>query len=189
MVPLTVWHTKGTPTDSAGLYREKSQQGEWGNWYWAIDDSKVWVRIPMSVVSLSNGKLNNGDDTNFRAISSTWPVFVLIRPRLGRFFARKHALLLGLTQDEAIQYEGASPICPSSLLVEELFHTELAALSFFHKDYTESSNVASSLDRRVAQDSIATAGQDYLIVTSLSRFGRHSVLRSFVARRTKCTCS
>jgi hypothetical protein len=44
----------------------------------------------------------------------------------------------------------------------------LAALSFFHKDYTESSNLASSLDRRVAQDSIATAGQDYLVVTSLS---------------------
>ncbi|CAG8221974.1 unnamed protein product [Penicillium salamii] len=155
-------------------FTEKSQQGEWSNWYWATDDSKDMTHQSGADTDVrgqfaSNGKLNNGVDTNFRAISSTWPVFGFSYD-LGSVDSSPVSTLfsLGLAQDEAIQYEGASQYAPVASLWRSYFATELAALSFFHKDYTESSNVASSLDRRVAQDSIATAGQDYLIVTSLS---------------------
>ncbi|KAJ5248318.1 hypothetical protein N7497_008379 [Penicillium chrysogenum] len=155
-------------------FTEKSQQGEWGNWYWATDDSKDMTHQSGADTDVrgqfaTTGKLSNGDDTNFRAISSVWPVFGFSYD-LGSVDSSPVSTLfsLGLTQDEAIQYEGASQYAPVPSLWKSYFATELAALSFFHKDYTESSNLASSLDRRVAQDSIATAGQDYLVVTSLS---------------------
>ena len=41
-------------------------------------------------------------------------------------------------------------------------------MTFFYKDYTDASRVASELDARVATDSLAAAGQDYLTITSLS---------------------
>jgi hypothetical protein len=73
-----------------------------------------------------------------------------------------------LTQDEAVQFAGASDYAPLPSLWTSYFDTELAALSFFHHDYSESSAVAAEFDNRVATDSIATAGQDYLTITSLS---------------------
>jgi hypothetical protein len=41
-------------------------------------------------------------------------------------------------------------------------------LSFFHKDYSTSSRVSTDLDNKIASDSIAAAGEDYLTITSLS---------------------
>lgn len=155
-------------------FSEKNEQGEWGNWYWATDDSKGMTHQSGADTDVrgefaKNGKLTNGGDTNFRAISSTWPVFGFSSD-LGSVDSSPVSTLfsLGLTQDEAIQYEGASQYAPVPSLWKSYFGSELAALSFFHKDHAESSNLASSFDSKVAQDSIATAGQDYLTITSLS---------------------
>ncbi|KGO75297.1 protein of unknown function DUF1793 [Penicillium italicum] len=155
-------------------FSEKNEQAEWGNWYWATDDSKGMTHQSGAATDVrgqfgKNGKLTNGGDTNFRAIASTWPVFGFSSD-LGSVDSSPVSTLfsLGLTQDKAIQYEGASNYAPVPSLWKSYFDTELAALSFFHKDYTESSNLAGSFDNRVAQDSIATAGQDYLTITSLS---------------------
>ncbi|KAJ5520072.1 hypothetical protein N7463_000525 [Penicillium fimorum] len=155
-------------------FSEKNQQAEWGNWYWATDDSKSMtyqsgVDTDVRGQFAQNGKLTNGHDTNFRAISSGWPVFGFSSD-LGSIGSSPVSTLfsLGLTQDQAIQYEGASGYGPVPSLWKSYFDTELAALSFFHHDYRESSNIASSFDSRVAKDSIETAGQDYLSVTSLS---------------------
>ncbi|KAJ5530624.1 hypothetical protein N7527_004017 [Penicillium freii] len=155
-------------------FSEKNEQGEWGNWYWATDDSKGMTHQSGADTNVrgefaKNGKLTNSGDTNFRAISSTWPVFGFSSD-LGSVDSSPVSTLfsLGLTQDEAIQYEGSSQYAPVPSLWKSYFGSELAALSFFHKDHAESSNLASSFDSRVAQDSIATAGQDYLIITSLS---------------------
>ncbi|KAJ5210815.1 hypothetical protein N7491_010626 [Penicillium cf. griseofulvum] len=155
-------------------FTEKGQQAEWGNWYWATDNSKGMTYQSGADTEVrgqfaKNGKLTNGRDTNFRAISSAWPVFGFssdlgsVGPSsVGTLFS------LGLTQDNAIQYEGASAYGPVPSLWKSYFNTELAALSFFHHDYRQSSNLSSSLDSRVAQDSVATAGQDYLSITALS---------------------
>ncbi|CAI7565963.1 unnamed protein product [Penicillium crustosum] len=155
-------------------FSEKNEQGEWGNWYWATDDSKGMTHQSGADTDVrgefaTNGKLTNGGDTNFRAISSTWPVFGFSSD-LGSVDSSPVSTLfsLGLTQDEAIQYEGASQYAPVPSLWKSYFGSELAALSFFHKDHAESSNLASFFDSKVAQDSIATAGQDYLTITSLS---------------------
>ncbi|KAJ5154601.1 uncharacterized protein N7500_010040 [Penicillium coprophilum] len=155
-------------------FSEKNEQAEWGNWYWATDDSKGMtyqsgVDVDVRGQFAQNGKLTNGRDTNFRAISSGWPVFGFSSD-LGSVDSSPVSTLfsLGLTQDQAIQYEGASGYGPVPSLWRSYFSTELAALSYFHHDYRESSDLASSFDSRVAQDSIATAGQDYLTITSLS---------------------
>ena len=41
-------------------------------------------------------------------------------------------------------------------------------MTFFYNDYTESSELATDLDNKVASDSLAAAGQNYLTITSLS---------------------
>jgi hypothetical protein len=41
-------------------------------------------------------------------------------------------------------------------------------LDFFHYDFATATSLSSDLDRQVAKDSIAAAGQDYLTITSLT---------------------
>lgn len=41
-------------------------------------------------------------------------------------------------------------------------------LEFFHHDYSTANELSSALDDKIARDSIAAAGQDYLTITSLS---------------------
>jgi hypothetical protein len=155
-------------------FSQNNEQGEWGNWYWATDDSDSMTHQSGADTVVrgefaTNGKLTNNGDTNFRAISSTWPVFGFSSD-LGSVSSSPVSTLfsLGLTQDEAIQFEGASAYSPVPSLWKSYFDTELDALSFFHKDYSQSSELTTSFDNRVAEDSIATAGQDYLTITSLS---------------------
>ncbi|KAJ5124174.1 uncharacterized protein N7515_007999 [Penicillium bovifimosum] len=155
-------------------YSQNNEQAEWGNWYWATDVSDHMTSQSGSGVDvrgkfMSDGKLTNGRDTKFRAIADNWPVFAFSSD-LGSVNSSPVSTLfsLGLTQDQAIQYEGASAYAPVPSLWKSYFKTELAALSFFHHDYSDSNNLASAFDSQVAKDSIATAGQDYLTITSLS---------------------
>ncbi|RYP88555.1 hypothetical protein DL769_000251 [Monosporascus sp. CRB-8-3] len=48
------------------------------------------------------------------------------------------------------------------------FAKDLGSMTFFYNDYDEASRIATDLDSRVAADSLAAAGQDYLTITSLS---------------------
>lgn len=155
-------------------FTEINQQAEWGYWYWATDASRGMsyqsgagtdVRGQFS----KNGRLANSGDTNYRAISSDWPVFGFAS-NLGTVSSNPVGTLfsLGLAQDEAIQYEGADGYKPVPSLWKSYFDTELAALSFFHHDFEESSSLCSSLDSRVAQDSSAVGGDNYLMLTTLS---------------------
>jgi hypothetical protein len=155
-------------------FSQHNEQGEWGNWYWATDASNqmTYQSGPAGDVRGNfqrDGRLPNGRDTKFRAIADNWPVFGFSSD-LGSVNSSPVSTLfsLGLTQDQAIQYEGASQYAPVPSLWKSYFNRELAALSFFHHDYHDSNNLADDFDRKVAEDSIATAGQDYLTITSLS---------------------
>ncbi|KAJ6085590.1 hypothetical protein N7499_005219 [Penicillium canescens] len=155
-------------------FSQVNEQGEWGNWYWATDATngmsyQSGVDTAVRGQFSQNGKLANSGDTNFRAVSSSWPVFGFSSD-LGSVGSSPASMLfsLGLTQDEAVQFAGSSDYGPLPSLWKSYFDTELAALSFFHHDYSASSSVATAFDNRVATDSIATAGQDYLTITSLS---------------------
>lgn len=155
-------------------FSEINQQAEWGYWYWATDAGRGMSHQsgPDKDVRgqfMKNGRLANSADTNYRAISSNWPVFGFAS-NLGRVGSSPVGTLftLGLTQDEAIQFEGASGYKPVPSLWKSYFNTALAALSFFHHDFETSSGLASSFDSQVASDSSAVGGDDYLVLTTLS---------------------
>ncbi|KAJ5668292.1 uncharacterized protein N7477_006862 [Penicillium maclennaniae] len=155
-------------------FSEVNQQSEWGHWYWATDLSNgmsyqsgqdVVVRGQFS----SHGSLANTKDTKFRAINDNWPVFGFSSD-LGAVGDTPVSTLfsLGLAQDEAVQFQGASAYAPVPSLWKSYFDSELDALSFFHSDYEHSSGISSSFDSQVAKDSLAVGGDDYLVLTSLS---------------------
>ncbi|KAJ5162199.1 hypothetical protein N7492_007591 [Penicillium capsulatum] len=154
-------------------FSQVNEQAEWGYWYWATDahDGMTYqsgadtdVRGQFS----KNGKLTNDRDTKFRAISKEWPVFGFASD-LGTVKSSPVSTLfsIGLAQDDAIQFEGSSSYGNVPSLWKSYFESEVSALSFFHKDFSESSRLSSAFDSQVAKDSAAIS-QDYLTLTSLS---------------------
>lgn len=155
-------------------FSEVSDQGEWGEWYWATDKSKGMTYQSGGAVDVrgafsANGTLGDSQDTDYRGISTNWPVFAFAHD-LGSVKSSAGVLYsIGLAQTDAIQYEGNSSgttILPS--LWTSYFSTGLDALDFFHHDYATSSSLSSDLDSQIAKDSIAAAGQNYLAITSLT---------------------
>lgn len=83
-----------------------------------------------------------------------------------------------------MQFDGAAGIVPLASLWTSYFssetqavsqHTKLSTcknrhlkLSFFYNDYSTAASTASSIDNKIATNSIAAGGQDYLTITSLS---------------------
>ncbi|KAL6237071.1 hypothetical protein BDW75DRAFT_249538 [Aspergillus navahoensis] len=156
------------------LFSEHRDQAEWGDWYWATDSGagltyQAGPDVDVRGAFARNGNLTNNNDANYRAISNNWPVFGFAHD-LGSVTSSARALFsIGLTQRDAIQYTGSSStLSPMPALWTNYFSTALDALDFFHHDYQESNSLSSDLDQRIAQDSIAAAGQDYLTITSLS---------------------
>ncbi|RDW86226.1 glutaminase GtaA [Aspergillus mulundensis] len=156
------------------LFSENRDQAEWGDWYWATDSGpgltyQAGPDVDVRGAFSSSGRLSNSNDANYRAISNNWPVFGFAHD-LGSISSSTSALFsIGLTQSQAIQYAGSSStLSPVPSLWTSYFNTALDALNFFHHDYQEANSLSSDLDQRIAQDSIAAAGQDYLTITSLS---------------------
>ena len=117
----------------------------------------------------ASGKLANSNDTNFRAINDNWPVFGY-GVDLGSVGTSSVSTLfsLGLCQDQAIQFLGADGLTILPSLWKSYFADDVAALTFFHKDYSQSSTLSSNLDDQISKDSIAAAGQDYATLTTLA---------------------
>jgi hypothetical protein len=119
---------------------------------------------------VSNGKLANTKDTNFRAINSDWPVFGYASDlgTVGGTQATSVLFSIGLYQEEAIQFLGkdGDEILPS--LWKSYFSDDVAALSFFHQDFDKSNELTSAFDDQVDKDSKAAAGDDYAILTTLA---------------------
>jgi hypothetical protein len=117
----------------------------------------------------SDGQLKNLNDTNYRAINNAWPVFGY-GVNLGAVKASTISTLfsLGLCQDEAIQFLGADGLTVLPSLWKSYFADDLEALAFFHEEYSEYSQVSTTLDDQIREDSIAAAGQDYATLTTLA---------------------
>lgn len=76
---------------------------------------------------------------------------------------------IGITQDDAISFLGAgSDMTTVPSLWKSYFDSDLDAMTFFYNDYETAAGLASDLDNKVASDSLAAYGQDYLTITSLS---------------------
>ncbi|CZT46899.1 probable glutaminase GtaA [Rhynchosporium secalis] len=154
-------------------FSETADQADWGNWYWATKKTDKLTYQSGSDVDVrgafqSNGKLADTKDTNYRPINQAYPVFGF-SVDLGfvtRFVNTLYTI--GLTQEQAIQFEGASGVVPLASLWTSFFTSETDALSFFYNDYSTATSTALSLDNKIATDSVAAGGQDYLTITSLS---------------------
>jgi len=155
------------------LLTETNDRAEWGNWYYSTDAGGLTHQSgsdrSVRGAFRDKGELGNSKDTNFRAISNDWPVFGFAVD-LGSVGSSPASTLftIGLAQEIAIQFLGANGLNNVPSLWTDYFDNELAALSFFHKDFSESSRLSSELDSKVASDSVAAAGNNYLILTSLA---------------------
>ncbi|KAL2063340.1 hypothetical protein VTL71DRAFT_5145 [Oculimacula yallundae] len=173
----------GTTSDDIAYHRvyrqtqlefsETADQADWGYWYWATKNSDKLTYQSGSDTDVrgafqSNGKLANTKDTKYRSINQDYPVFGF-SVDLGSVIGSVSTLYtIGLTQEQAIQFDGATGIVPLASLWTSYFSSETEALSFFHNDYSTAAGTASSLDSKIATDSVAAGGQDYLTITSLS---------------------
>ena len=156
------------------LFSESRQQTEYGNWYWATDNvanltyqsgTDTDVRGAFS----SKGALANTNDTNFRAINDSYPTFGFAVP-LGSVEGTAVSTLftLGLAQEQAIQFDGASGNASVNSLWTSYYATEAAALEFFHTDFANASSLATTFDNQVVTDATAAGGADYVTLTSLA---------------------
>ncbi|PWY92879.1 glutaminase GtaA [Aspergillus heteromorphus CBS 117.55] len=155
-------------------FSEVSDQGEWGEWFWATDKTEGYTfqsgeDVVVRGAFSANGTLGDTQDSDYRAISTDWPVFAFAHD-LGSVDSSVGVLYsIGLAQNDAAQYEGSSSgltIQPS--LWTSYFSSGPDALDFFHNDYAISYALSTKLDDQIATDSIAAAGQDYLTITSLT---------------------
>ncbi|GME48215.1 Six-hairpin glycosidase-like protein [Neofusicoccum parvum] len=155
-------------------FSENADQAEWGNWYYATDavDGMTFQSGADNDVRgafANNGSLANTKDTNFRAVNDNWPVMAFAVD-VGSVSSNSVNTLftLGLCQQEAIQFAGSDGYLPRPSLWTDYFSDDVAALDFFHKDYSTATDRATALDSKISSDAIGAAGQDYLTITSLS---------------------
>jgi len=156
------------------LFSETRDQTEYGNWYWATDSTtnltyQSGTDMDVRGAFTANGVLTDTNDTNFRAINDNYPTFGFAVD-LGSVGAAEVSTLftLGLTQESAIQFDGADGIVSVPSLWASYYSTELDALAFFHTDYATATGLADTFDNQVAGDASAAGGPHYVTVTSLA---------------------
>ncbi|CZT07439.1 probable glutaminase A [Rhynchosporium graminicola] len=143
----------------------------WGNWYWSTastpsmsyqSGSDQTVRS----IFLSNSVLPDTQDTEYRAISSRWPVFAFSNA-LGSVGNTPVSTLYTIVhaQKNAIYFNGANGLASLTSLWTSYWSTDLGMVNYFHKDWPSNTG---ALDHKIAVDSLKTGGQDYLTITSLS---------------------
>jgi hypothetical protein len=151
-----------------------ADQTDYGKWYWATDNTakltfESGFADDVRAAFTNNGFLANTNDSNFRAINNRYPTFAFAID-LGNVGATTISTLftLGLTQESAVQFAGASGDVSVPSLWTNYYPTELGALAFFHTDYTTASGMATAIDSQIASDSMAKGGHEYVTLTSLA---------------------
>ena len=143
---IAEWDYGITPNDSIAyhkvyrqtqlLWSEVDQQTEYGDWYWATDNVpnltfESGFADDVREAFITSGALGNTNDTNYRAISDSYPTFGFAVD-LGSVESTAASTLftLGLTQEQAIQFDGANGDVSVPSLWTSYFATELDAVSF-----------------------------------------------------------
>jgi hypothetical protein len=119
------------------LFSETNDQADWGYWYWGTENTNsLTFQSGQDVVVRgafeNNGTLGNTQDTNYRPINQDWPVFGF-SVDLGSVTSSVSTLYtLGLAQEEAIQFDGATGVVPLTSLWTSYFSSETDAVSSIH---------------------------------------------------------
>ncbi|CAG8974958.1 hypothetical protein HYALB_00007635 [Hymenoscyphus albidus] len=155
-------------------FSESSDQADWGNFYYSTKNNLnlAYQSGPDSVVRgqfLNNGTLRNTNDTNYRPINQNYPVFGYSSD-FGTVQRESHSTLytIGLSQKQAIQFDGETGIIPLASLWTSYFASEEESVAFFYHDHATASRNARTLDAKIAKDSVASGGQNYSIATTLA---------------------
>jgi Domain of unknown function (DUF5127) len=116
------------------LFSETNDQADWGYWYWATKTVpgltfESGADVDVRGAFQKNGKLSNAKDTNFRPIDQDFPVFGF-SVDLGSVTGSVSTLFtLGLTQEQAIQFDGQTGIVPLNSLWTSYFSSETDTVS------------------------------------------------------------
>ncbi|KKY24377.1 putative glutaminase [Phaeomoniella chlamydospora] len=155
-------------------FSEINDQTEFGYWYWATDNvaNLTYQSGEDSAVRegfATYGFLNDTQDTDFRAIDDSWPVFGFAID-LGSVDDQTVSTLfsIGLTQEYPIQFDSAQGNVSEPALWTSYFSDELSALSFFHSDYSHASSAENSFDSKLQTDATSAGGSDYYAITALA---------------------
>ncbi|KAH8690740.1 glutaminase GtaA [Talaromyces proteolyticus] len=152
----------------------QGHQADWGDWYWsALSGNGLTYQSGQDIVVRgqfqNNGVLLNSSDTNYRAINDDWPVFGFAYKYSSLGSKPKKALFsIGLAQEYAIQFDGASGNVSVPSLWTSYFQDAPAATKFFMNDYRMASSMADAIDAKVYSDSVQASGQDYATYTTLA---------------------
>jgi hypothetical protein len=149
---------------------EQDQQAAWGSTVWATPASSgLTYQSGQDVVVraqfVNNGKLTDGNDTSYRAISDDWPVFAFCAD-LGSLgsSAVTMPLSIGLARTPAVSYLGQN--------LDPWWSKEFSSwqdmLGFFHGDRAAAQRRATSLDNRITADAQAAGGAAYAGLCSIA---------------------
>lgn len=154
-------------------YVESSQRAQWGTVYLASNQSssttyQTGQDTALRQLFLSLGVLSNSQDTEFRGISTNWPVLA-ISQNLGLVTnqAQVATFVLGHTRDPAVRYVTPSGQQDRSLYFLSQFATEEAAVQFAVGDYQNARTAATQFDTKVQTDG-AKVSPDYASILALS---------------------
>ena len=126
-------------------FSEVADQSEYGYWYYATDNianltHQSGADVDVRAQFITNGFLNNTEDTFYRAIQANYPVFGFTVD-LGAVNTTTIDTLfsLGLAQQEAIQFDGATGNVSVPSLWTSFFADDVAAVGLecevSHKSY------------------------------------------------------
>lgn len=116
------------------LFSETNDQADWGHWYWAtkkVEGLTFQSGADTSVRAAfrGKGKLANTKDTHFRPIDKDFPVFGF-SVDLGSVIDPVSTLFtLGLTQEQALQFDGQTGNVTLKSLWTSYFSSETDAVS------------------------------------------------------------
>lgn len=119
---------------------------------------------------VNNGSLLNTSDTNFRAINDNYPVFGFSHD-LGDVTTETttRVFTIGLYQEQAIQFLGLpANVYSVPSLWTTYFTSATDAVAFFQADYDTASADSDTWDSKIAADSKAAGGDDYVTITTLA---------------------
>ncbi|EJF61169.1 hypothetical protein DICSQDRAFT_155261 [Dichomitus squalens LYAD-421 SS1] len=183
---VDTWTANWTTTTTGGVlthqvqlanqarYEEVNDHVQYGAAYHAtINTSGVtWQTGQDSVVRgqfIQNTNLANTADTNYRAVSYSWPVFAFVH-NLGEVTTSTEPLVyvVGHVRDPAIQYITANNGRQDrSVLFWTRWRTAASAISAFIKDYPNALARANAFDAQVKADALKISS-DYADIVALS---------------------
>ncbi|KAF9057677.1 DUF1793-domain-containing protein [Panaeolus papilionaceus] len=175
----TTTTSNGTITHQVQLARqapfsEINDHTQYGSAFYSLSNTagttfQSGADVTVRAQFINNGRLPNTQDTNFRAISNSWPVFGLSRD-LGSIKSSTGPVVfsVGHVRDPAIRYIVANGgIQQRSLFFWSQFSSTSALISSFLGDFSSALSRANTFDSKVQADANKISA-DYTAIVELS---------------------